>query len=525
MKKDILNILCLIMAVCAMSGCIKNDLPYPRIQAQILSIEADGLVQAPTIDNETQTVELVLADTVNIKRVNITAATITDDAVAEPSIVGIHDLSEAKEFTLSLYDDFKWIISARQDIKRDIAVVGQVGKTVIEDSHKSAYVFVNERVDLSNIEFTTFQLGPEGITTYSPSIDELHDFSKFMREVEVRYHDIVEVWSIFVIHTESKVTLSSVDAWTRVAWLYGTGLEENINRFEYREATATEWTAVPEEYMLSQGGSFSARLIHLNPNTEYVARAVILGENGVEETSNEIAFTTEGETVLPNGGFDEWWKEGSVWNPWSETASPWWDTGNKGAATLGESNTVPTDDAVKGKAAMLQTRFVGIGTIGKLAAGNIFVGRFGKVDGTNGIIHLGQPFNLRPTRLKGYYKYSNGPIDYTDKEMSDMIGQPDCMSIYMALGDWDEPVEIRTNPKNRKVFDINDPHIIAYKSFETTEITSEYTPFELELEYRSTSRVPTYLIIIASGSKLGDYFTGSTQSTLYVDEFTLEWDY
>ena len=100
------------MAVCALSGCIKNDLPYPRIQAQILSIEADGLLQAPTIDNETQTVELVLADTGNIKRVHITGATITDDATAEPSIVGIHDLSEAKEFTLSLYNDYKWVISA-----------------------------------------------------------------------------------------------------------------------------------------------------------------------------------------------------------------------------------------------------------------------------------------------------------------------------------------------------------------------------------------------------------------------------
>ncbi|MBR3951598.1 MAG: PCMD domain-containing protein [Bacteroidaceae bacterium] len=525
MKKDILIYLCLIMTVCFLSGCIKNDLPYPRIPAQILSIEADGLLLPPAIDSESQRVVLTLADTTNIKRVNITNVTLTDDAVAEPDIVGVHDLSEPVNFTLSLYKDYKWIISAQQDIKREIAVVGQVGKTVFEVKHKNAYVYVNEHVDLSNIEITTLQLGPEGITTYTPSIDQLHDFSQFMREVEVRYHDTVEIWNIFVLHTESKVTLSSVDAWTRVAWLYGTGLDENVNRFEYREATASEWIDVPEEYMIEQGSSFSARLIHLKPNTEYVARAVILGENGVEETTNEIIFATKGETALPNGGFDEWWKDGSVWNPWNETATPWWDTGNKGAATLGESNTVPTDDAVEGKAAMLQTRFVGIGTIGKLAAGNIFVGRFGKVDGTNGIIHLGQPFNLRPTRLKGYYKYTNGPIDYADKEMSDMIGQPDCMSIYMALGDWDEPVEIRTNPNNRKVFDVNDPHIIAYKSFETTEITSEYTPFELELEYRSTSRIPTYLIIIASGSKLGDYFTGSTQSTLYVDEFSLEWDY
>ena len=525
MKKNLLNIACLIMAVCALSGCIENDLPYPRIPAQILSIEAEGMSQAPVIDNATQTVVLTMNETVNLKQVNITQATITENAVATPAIVGVHDLSTAAEFTLSLYQDYKWKISAVQNITRNIAVEGQVGNAIIDAENKRARVYVNESIDLAQVQFTTLQLGPVGITTYTPGVEELHDFSRGMRLVEVRYHDVIEDWTIYVIRTESKVTLSSVDAWTRVAWLYGAGLEENDNRFEYREATAQEWIAVPEEYMIERKGTFSARLINLRPNTQYVARAIIVGEDGIEETSNEITFTTDGEYTLPNGSFDEWWKDGSVWNPWSETGSQWWDTGNKGAATLGESNTVPTDDAIEGKAAMLQTRFVGVAGIGKLAAGNIFVGKFGKVDGTNGIIHLGQPCNYRPTRLKGYYKYTNGPIDYADKEMSDMIGQPDCMSIYMALGDWDEPVEIRTNPKNRKVFDVNDPHIIAYKSFETTEPTNGYVPFELELEYRSTSRVPNYLIIIATGSRLGDYFTGSTQSTLYVDEFSLEWDY
>ena len=525
MKKNLLHLVCLIMTACALWGCIENDLPYPRIQAQILSIEADGMTQAPIIDNATQSVQLTLSDSVNLRYVNITNVTMTPDAVATPAIVGVHDLSKPAVFTLSIYQEYQWTISAVQNIAREIAVVGQVGSATIDAKNKRARVFVNERVDLSNVEFTSLQLGPVGITTYSPDIDSLHDFSRGMRLVEVRYHDVIEDWTIYVIRTESKVTLSSVDAWTRVAWLYGAGLEENDNRFEYREATAQEWIAVPEEYMIERKGTFSARLINLRPNTQYVARAIIVGEDGIEETSNEITFTTDGEYTLPNGSFDEWWKDGSVWNPWSETGSQWWDTGNKGAATLGESNTVPTDDAIEGKAAMLQTRFVGVAGIGKLAAGNIFVGKFGKVDGTNGIIHLGQPCNYRPTRLKGYYKYTNGPIDYADKEMSDMIGQPDCMSIYMALGDWDEPVEIRTNPKNRKVFDVNDPHIIAYKSFETTEPTNGYVPFELELEYRSTSRVPNYLIIIATGSRLGDYFTGSTQSTLYVDEFSLEWDY
>ena len=508
------------MAILPLAGCIENDIPYPRIPAQILSVEANGLLQAPAIDNEAQTVKLVLADTVNLKRVTITQATITDEATASPSIVGTHDLTSPVEFTLSLYQDYRWTIEASQEIERTISVVGQVGNAIIEAKYKRARVFVNERIDLSQVEFTSLQLGPKGITSYSPTLSQLHDFSHGPRQVEVRYHDIVEQWTIYVIHTKSNVTLSSVDAWTCVAWLYGNGLEQNDNRFEVREASATEWTEVPEEYMVERGSTFSARLIHLKPNTQYVARAVIPGE-----TSNEIAFTTESEVTLPTGGFNDWWKDGSVWNPWGENDTQWWDTGNKGASTMGESNTIPTDDAIQGKAAMLQTKFVGIGGLGKLAAGNIFVGRFGRVEGTNGVIHLGQPFNHRPTKLKGYYKYRTGLIDQAEKGMEYLKGKTDSMSIYIALGDWNEPVEIRTNPNNRKLFDINDPHIIAYQAIITSEEKSEYTPFELELEYRSTSRIPNYIIIIASSSKLGDFFTGSTQSVLYVDEFSLEWDY
>ena len=522
MKRYITNTLIAVAAcvVFLMQGCIENDIPYPRIPAHILSIDATGSIKPALIDNASQSVTLYMADTVNLKSVKITHATITDDATASPAIVGTHNLTKPFKVTLTIYQDYEWTITASQEIERTFSVAGQVGDAVIEPDNFRVRVFVSEAVDLTDIDITNIQLGPAGITTYSPDPAQVRDFSQGPRKITVKYHDVEQEWTIYVVHTASKVTMTQVDAWSRVAWLYGSGLEGNDNRFEIREATATEWTPVPDEYMVARGATFSARMIHLKPMTEYVARAVIPGE-----ASNEITFVTEGEAELPNGGFDYWWKSGSIWNPWQEGGEKWWDTGNSGAATLGESNTIPTDDAVKGKAAMLQTKFVGLGAIGKMAAGNIFVGNFGKVDGTNGIIYLGQPFNLRPTKLKGYYKYKTGAINYTDDTMKDMLGQPDNMSIYIALGDWSEPVEIRTNPKNRKVFDVNDPHIIAYKAIETSVEQLEYIPFELELDYRSTSRVPNYIIVIASSSRWGDYFTGSTESVLCIDEFSLEWDY
>lgn len=509
-----------LVIVVLMGSCIKNDIPYPHIEAQIISIEADGLVSPPDINNMNRTVYMQLDDTVDLTHVAITDVTITEGAVSRPDIVGVHNLSRPQEFVLSIYQDYVWTIEAVQDIARNFTVEGQVGGAVIDVENKTARVVVSEDVSLDNVVITQLVLGSKAITEYTPPIDSLSDFSDGYLTVTVSYHSVQEEWTLYVEHAQHNIELTQVDAWSRVAWLYGSGLEDKNNRFEIREKSAGEWTAVPEEYMIKQGREFVARVVHLTPNTTYAVRAV-----AGDEMSDDIVFTTEEELVLPNASFDDWWLDGRVWSPWLEDGLAWWDTGNRGASLLGESNTVPTDDAVEGMAALLQTRFVGVLGIGKLAAGNIFAGSFGSIQGLNGVIYLGRTFNLRPTRLRGYYKFSTGIIDYTDNLHKELLGKPDTMTIYVALGDWSEPVEIRTDPGNRKLFDVNDAHIIAYQSIEQSGSIDEYIPFTLELEYRSTSRKPTYLIITATSSKLGDFFTGSTGSVLYLDELSLEWDY
>ena len=313
-----------------LNGCIENDIPYPHIPAQILSIEAEGMVQAPTINNDSRTVSLLLADTVDLQKVTITHVEMTENAKASPSITGVHDFTSPQEFVLSIYQDYTWTISASPNIEREFIVKNQVGNAVIEAVNKRARVFVSEHTDLTNVEIISLVLGPQGLTTYSPAPEELRDFSNGPRKITVKYHNITEEWTLYVVHTSSNVSLSSVDAWTCVAWLYGSGLEQNENRFEIKEAASDTWSVVPDEYMISKGSSFAARVPHLKPNTEYVARAFIIGE-----TSNEITFTTGPEVELPNGSFDEWWLDDKIWQPWAEGGTRWWDTGNQGAATLG----------------------------------------------------------------------------------------------------------------------------------------------------------------------------------------------
>ena len=134
----------------------------------------------------------------------------------------------------------------------------------------------------------------------------------------------------------------------------------------------------------------------------------------------------------------------------------------------------------------VKSKFVGIGTIGKFAAGNLFVGEFKRVDGTNGVLDFGKPFTARPTKLKGYYKYTTAPINYASTEYVDLKGKNDTCCIYNALGDWDECVDIRTNQKKPKYFDKDDTNIIAQAELKSGKTVTKYKPLELKRDDRQT---------------------------------------
>ena len=112
-----------------------------------------------------------------------------------------------------------------------------------------------------------------------------------------------------------------------------------------------------------------------------------------------------------------------------------------------------------------------------------------------------------------------------DAEHAYMKGRPDSCQIYVALTDWTAPYQIRTNPKNRQLFNPNSPEIIAYGELTCGETTGGYRQFTIELKYNSTSRQPRYLQITCAGSKYGDYFTGGPGATMYVDQLSFDYDY
>ena len=98
----------------------------------------------------------------------------------------------------------------------------------------------------------------------------------------------------------------------------------------------------------------------------------------------------------------------------------------------------------------------------------------------------------------------------------------DRAQITIALADWTAPFVINTTEGKFVEFDAD--YIIAYGRLESSDAHSDYVEFTIPLEYRSLTKTPTYIVISAASSYLGDYFTGGQGSTMYVDEFSFEYD-
>ncbi|MCH5226693.1 MAG: PCMD domain-containing protein [Muribaculaceae bacterium] len=527
--KDIIRFTIItILVATGLAGCIHNDLPYPKITQTITEIEAVGQSRAAFIDVLGLKVTLYLEETTDIENVRFSKFEVSEGGVPDIDLTeGTYNLTKPLFVEITRYQTYLWEITAEQNIERYFTVEGQIGETVIDPAACRVIVYLPESIDLSDIKIESIKLGPEDITTYQPviqagsTIDLNHPY-----RVEVTAHGRTEYWTIYAEVVEQTVGTDNAEAWSEVVWVYGSCEAGKSGSFQYKASDSEEWKDIDPSWLTQNGGTLSCYIPHLEPLTSYDVRTVSEGEYG-----NIITLTTQGTMDLPDGSFDQWWlKDGKVWCPWNEGGTPYWDTGNTGAATLGQSNVVPTDHTVtgSGKAAELNTKFVGILGIGKLGAGSIYTGSFSKVDGTNGILDFGRQFNLRPTKLRGYYQYKTAKIDYASKSNPDLqylIGEPDTCHIYIALTDWTAPYQIRTNPNTRQLFDKDADYIIAYGELLYSGTMEDYAPFEIELQYRDYFTKPSYIQITCAASKYGDFFTGGNGATLYVDEFSLDYDY
>ncbi|MCI7287408.1 DUF4493 domain-containing protein [Parabacteroides sp. AGMB00274] len=383
-----------------------------------------------------------------------------------------------------------------------------------------------ETTEAQTLDFTSLlnKLKPDG------NKNATHTF--VMTVVDKQYQQ-KEISFSFEIKADVKVTTDKVVLWTSFAVLKGTAGNLEEASFIVREKGGSD-KQIKSVTKNEADGTFTALITDLQPGKTYEYQAVA----GEDEGSVETFIVAQPEEV-PNLGFEEWSeRSGRTTGALAGTYSYWtsneggkdiyWESGNLGAAINGNQllyqETTDIVNAPNNKsAARLVSKYVGIAALnlGAFSAGSIFSGIIKEAGSGGATLSYGQLHNGFPTKLEGWYKYEAGDIDYNgsgkDKGM-----------IYVALMTSTQIVSsplsgtpVRFDPKASVVF--------AYGELVIDQTVDVYTQFSIPLTYYEgkmpDTGTPVYIIIMATSSKDGDVFTGSTSSVMYVDEFSLDYSY
>ena len=568
---------CIAVLLCFVACDIKEDFPDPVVLGQITDFQVEGQCSADgksgyaaEIDKVARMVTLYVNDTVDLTRLRITKVVVAgaipssgantselpmimpDEATCEGCqdfplygfVDSIGDLDIRMDFTqpikfvLRTYQDYHWTVAVHRVMKREIEVENQVGKAVIDHHLCNAVVYVASGQSLKKLKVHKFQLGGEhGTVTPDPTLEETSDFYN-ARQFEVKTGwGAIETWTVIAFSTNKEVELENtlkVSAWSTFAVVDATVSvkEENFKmsslRLEWKNVDGG-WDTdmhVLEYYEMNTENldSVRATLKGLTPNTTYECR-LCYEDGGREIIGKSITFTTEEQLALYNGGFENWWVDGKIDYP-NEQGISFWDTSNPGGASFGGSNTTATASVVHSgsKAAKLESKYIVI----KFAAASMYTGTFGNLVGTSGAkLNWGVPFTTRPTALKGYMQYAPKAINRVGSNLpvgAPAAGEMDQCTMFCAL--LSEPLVVDNTQMSTFPDWENDPRVIAYGTLsdeQNVHSGGQWKRVSIPLVYRELNKQPTHLLIVFSASKYGDYFHGGEGSTLYLDDFSLEY--
>lgn len=310
---------------------------------------------------------------------------------------------------------------------------------------------------------------------------------------------------------------------------------------QWKKENEDTWTSVENNTLTINGTNISYHLEGLIQETNYVFR-LMCSDPAIE--SEEKSFKTCGvnNTQLKNPGFESWYMGGvqnAVAYP-NVSGELFWDTSNPGSAGYmkkPEFNVSTQNTSIKysgNSSIQLKSRYVSI----KFAAASVYTGQFNKLVGTKGaMLDWGVPFTDMPTALKGFKQAQPGIVDRPNDATQSLaecpqVGETDHQQIYCAL--LTEQLHV-TNYENDETksngYELStainwetDPRVIAYGQLTISEADDDWTNFTIPLIYHGYVRQPAYLLIVASSSKYGDYFHGSTSSCLYLDDLELVYD-
>ena len=389
----------------------------------------------------------------------------------------------------------------------------------IEGEERAAYVKAGQaltvKVDFGNGKSFSQQIASkaEAAYHYKVNLDITEGNAGFDISVDQTIHPYDVTVKVPTKQESADMVTSDIknDAskvWGQFAYLSGTcNLEEITSpvQFRYKKKADAEWTTI--EAVQEEGTkNYSVKVAPLDFGTEY-EYYILCGD----KTGETCTFTTESYVEIPNLNFDTWSQNGKNWYPNADASNSYWSTGNEGVTLGGNSNSVGVSDSYSGLAAQLQTVQVKVLIVKVTAAGNIFIGNY-KTNTSNpaSSVSFGRDYTgARPTKLSGYFKYQPGATMSDGSVPSEKLEKDEC-DIYIQLWSGGET--------------IGEGHFI------TNETVSEYTHFEIPIEYTVTNKRPDKIAIVATSSRYGGYFDGmnvigqlAIGSTLWVDDFELSY--
>lgn len=461
---------------------------------------------------------------------------------------------DAEETTYDLEQPMYLELNTQKDFSLQVATSSSLTSLIIQNDHFMEWGFMVNQFDMLHLDGNDEALKNFGISVTDSKISLEGDvwtvlFAKEliakMTANEGSVSTTIEatdangksrriVWNI-VASNATVVTdeIIPYEVWTSKATLHGTvtGTLASTPKFRYRVKNASNWTTVEANLVES---AFSQEITGLTPGTTYEYQAM----DGDQASSITKEFTTEATFQPENAGF-EYTSGSSPILMYGDGQSMWWDTGNHGSSTMNKNVTTP-DTSVKhggNQSVLLSSQFVGLGIIGRFAAGNLFSGKYLKTDGTDGVLGWGRPCTSRPKALKVWVRYEPGEVDNGGSHIAD--GETDQGIIYVAVGDWAGqeaegetwPFVVRTKNSSSLFSTAKGTYsgdgTIAYgekvftEAYKDGENMKELT---IDLDYNNyggTQRKPTSIIIVASASKYGDYFEGSGTSKMWLDDMEL----
>lgn len=236
-----------------------------------------------------------------------------------------------------------------------------------------------------------------------------------------------------------------------------------------------------------------------------------------------MSYATEQGSQLPNMGLEQWYQgSNNAYYPFLEGAAAFWLTGNDGSQKAGTNITYPKADARPGStgstSAFLESKKATVGGIGKFAAGNLFTGTF-SMKGLNGLVGFGREFsfNAKPKNFSVWLKNKAGQID---ENSGNPASGADVNQVMVVLTTWAEPHVVDTSDKSTFISHETVPTmpgVVAYGFYRTQQTNETWREETIDLTYVSDAK-PTMVVISFASSAYGDYFCGSTQSYMCVDD-------